>query len=174
MRVVHVPDGAEPTQGDDTAEGTDGGGGEDTGEGKNHAGGEYTGVRKDHTGGEDTGEGTVLATDVELAESTLALAKGLRFRSSIPEDYAFVMEVGGGSMGPLSVDATLTTVDMLFVRFPIDVVWVREGSVVKVKTMHPWRSLGLAKADRIVELPAGGAEDVEIGDTLLVENSAGG
>ncbi|MEF8777098.1 MAG: DUF192 domain-containing protein [Haloarculaceae archaeon] len=141
MRVVHVPDGGESTQEDDAAE-------------------------REHTA-----DRTILATDVEVAESTLALAKGLRFRSSIPEDYAFVMDVGGGSLGPFSVDATLTTVDMLFVRFPIDVVWLRDGSVVKVKTMRPWRSVGAARADRIVELSAGAAEDVEIGDAILVEDS---
>jgi uncharacterized membrane protein (UPF0127 family) len=115
----------------------------------------------------------VLAAEVEMAQSTLAHAKGLRFRSSIPDDYAYVMEVGGKSIVPFSDDAARNIVDMFFMRFPIDVVWLRDDEVVKVKTMHPWRSFGLAKADTIIELPEGAADGVNVGDTVRVDGLGG-
>lgn len=121
--------------------------------------------------GEDPVDARVIAADVEVADSTLALARGLRFRTSIPRDYAFVMRVGATSRGPLSGDAARTLVDMLFVPFPIDVVWLREASVVKVATLRPWLGVGYARADTIVELPAGAATSVAVGDTVRVEGA---
>jgi uncharacterized membrane protein (UPF0127 family) len=120
-------------------------------------------------GESDAAEDRVLAAEVETAESTLAHARGLRFRSSIPDDYAYVMAVGGKSMLPFSDDAARNIVDMFFMRFPIDVVWLRDDEVVQVKTMHPWRSFGVAKADTIIELPQGAADGVAVGDTVRVE-----
>jgi len=130
--------------------------------------GERVVLDRDDTIGEDTDTTEVLATDVEVADSTLSQARGLMFRSSIPEGYALVMEVGGGSLpfgGP-----SRQLVHMLFVGFPIDVVWLADDEVTRVERMHPWRSVAMAKADRILELPAGTAADVEAGDTVLVED----
>ncbi len=124
---------------------------------------------EDEVLGESEGSGErVLASDVETADSALAHARGLRFRGSIPEDYAYVMQVGGKSLVPFSDDAARNIVDMFFMRFPLDVVWLRDDEVVKVKRMRPWRSFGLAKADTIVELPAGAADGVGVGDTVRV------
>ncbi len=106
----------------------------------------------------------VLATKVELAESTLARARGLMFRSSLPEGYALVMEMGSGLFGRPGRQV----VHMLFVRFPIDVVWLVESEVQRVARMRPWRSLASARANRILELPAGTASGVEPGDTVRV------
>jgi uncharacterized membrane protein (UPF0127 family) len=60
-------------------------------------------------------------------------------------------------------------VHMLFVRFPIDVMWVVDGTIERVSTLSPWTGLGYAQADTILELPAGAADDVEAGDTVRVE-----
>lgn len=106
----------------------------------------------------------VLATEVELAESVLARARGLMLRSSLPEGHALVMEMGSGLFGRPGRQV----VHMLFVRFPIDVVWLVEGEVQRVARMRPWRSLASAQADRILELPAGAGSDVEPGDTVHV------
>jgi len=106
----------------------------------------------------------VLATEVELAESVLARARGLMFRSSLPEEHALVMEMGSGLFGRPSRQV----VHMLFVRFPIDVVWLVEGEVQRVARMRPWRSLASARADRILELPAGAASGVKPGDTVHI------
>jgi len=109
----------------------------------------------------DGGERRVLATEVEVADSTLARAKGLMFRRSVPEEFALVMEFGGGVLlrGPAR-----QVVHMLFVPFPIDVVWLVDDEVQKTARLSPWTGIGVGKADRIVEFPAGTADDVAAGD----------
>jgi len=124
------------------------------------------------TSGADGAAGTVLATDVEVADSALSQARGLMFRSGIPDDYALVLDVGGGGMLPFSGGPSRQVVHMLFVRFPIDVVWLVGEKVTKVARMQPWRSVGVGTADRILELPAGAAADVSAGDTVRVEHPA--
>lgn len=106
------------------------------------------------------GEKRVLATDVERADSLLAKVKGLMGRSSLPDDYALVFEFGRTSY---------RDVHMLFVRTPLDVVWLRDGEVVQVKTLRPWRGTGVARADCFVELPGGTADGVEPGDRVRFE-----
>ncbi len=121
-------------------------------------------------GADSTGDPRVLATEVEMADSSLSHAKGLRFRRSLPEDYAYVMEVGGKNPLPFVDGPTRNIVDMFFMRVPLDIVWLRDGEVVNTKQMHPWRSFGMAKADTIIEFPVGGAEGVQVGDTVRIEN----
>ena len=125
-------------------------------------------LERDDTIGEDVDGREVLATTVEVADSALSQARGLMFRSSIPDGYALVMEVGGGLL--LFGGPSRQLVHMLFVRFSIDAVWLVGDEVTRVERMHPWRSVAMAKADRILELPAGAAADVEAGDTVLVED----
>ncbi len=124
----------------------------------------------DTLGGESTGP-RVLATDVEIADSVLSQMRGLMFRSSVPEEFALVMEVGSGGGLPLTSGPPRQFVHMLFVRMSLDVIWLNDDEVVKVARMHPWRSVGVARADRIIELPAGGAEGVSIGDTVRLADS---
>ena len=125
-------------------------------------------LERNDTIGEDVDGREVLATTVEVADSALSQARGLMFRSSIPDGYALVMEVGGGLL--LFGGPSRQLVHMLFVRFSIDAVWLVGNEVTRVERMHPWRSVAMAKADRILELPAGAAADVEAGDTVLVED----
>ena len=125
-------------------------------------------LERDDTIGEDVDGREVLATTVEVADSALSQARGLMFRSSIPDGYALVMEVGGGLL--LFGGPSRQLVHMLFVRFSIDVVWLVGNEVTRVERMHPWRSVAMAKADRILELPAGAAADVKAGDTVLVKD----
>jgi uncharacterized membrane protein (UPF0127 family) len=107
----------------------------------------------------------VLATEVTVADSALARARGLMFRSSIPDEYALVMEMGSGLFGRPGRQV----VHMLFVRFPIDVVWLVDDEVQRVAQLRPWRSLAAARADRILELPAGTADGVDSSDIVRVE-----
>lgn len=111
----------------------------------------------------EQGDGTehTLATEVEIADSLLATATGLMGRSSLPEEYALVLEIGEGLFGP-----SRQVVHMLFVRTPLDVLWLVEDRVTRVARLPPWRGIGVARADRIVELPAGAAEPVAAGDTV--------
>jgi uncharacterized membrane protein (UPF0127 family) len=125
---------------------------------------EYVVHEPEDTLGEGGSEPRVLTDDVEVADSTLSQMRGLMFRSDIPG--ALVMEVGGGFS--LTGGPPRQFVHMLFVREPLDVIWLADDKVQKVARMHPWRSVGMAKADRILELPAGDAESVNVGDTVEV------
>lgn len=120
--------------------------------------------------GEGAPESRTLATTVELADASLSHAMGLRFRRSLPDDFAYVMAVGDANPLPFVSGPSRNVVDMLFMRIPLDVVWLRDETVVKTKRMHPWRSFGIAKADTILEFPAGAAEGVAVGDTVRIED----
>lgn len=108
---------------------------------------------------ERAGETRTLATRVETAASTLAQARGLMFRRSVPEGYALVFpfdRVGRRSL------------HMVFVPFPIDAVWLHDGEVTKVKRLRAWTGLGWGRGDCVVELPAGAAAAVRAGDRVRV------
>lgn len=103
------------------------------------------------------GDARVLASVVEQADTFLARLRGLMFRRSIPDDYALVFRFG---------HPTTRGLHMLFVPFPVDAVWLVDGEVTKVARLPAWRGVGRARADTIVELPAGAAADVEAGDRV--------
>ncbi|MCL7417827.1 MAG: DUF192 domain-containing protein [Halalkalicoccus sp.] len=100
-----------------------------------------------------------IATDIEVAESFLARARGLMFRRSIPEDYALVFEFG---------KPVTRSLHMLFVPFPIDAVWLVDGEVTHVARLDAWTGVGRGRADTILELPAGTVEGVRVGDRLAL------
>lgn len=106
------------------------------------------------------GDSRVLATEVDRADSLFAKVIGLMGKSSLPDEYALVFDFDRVSY---------RDVHMLFVRTPLDVVWLRDGEVVQVKSLQPWRGTGIAKADCFVELPGGAAEGVEPGDRVVFE-----
>jgi len=109
----------------------------------------------------DDGDPTVLASDVDVARSTLEQARGLMFRRSVPEGYALVFPFD-------EVDAQW--LHMLFVPFAIDALWLVDGEVRTVKRLAPFVGLGRGRADTVVELPAGAADGVAVGDEVrLVE-----
>lgn len=99
----------------------------------------------------------VLATDVDVADSWIARARGLMFRTSIPPEYALWFPFDR---------ADHRTLHMLFVPFAIDAVWLVDGEVTKIKRLAPFVGLGSGRADAIVELPAGAADDVDVGDRI--------
>ena len=107
--------------------------------------------------------GRTLATDIEVTEGLWAKFRGLRFRRSVPEDYALVFPFGSSGR---------RDIDMLFVRTPLDVLWLEDERVRQVKTLRPWIGFGLARADCVVELPPGSADGVEMGDRVVVEGLA--
>jgi uncharacterized membrane protein (UPF0127 family) len=103
----------------------------------------------------------VLATEVETADSFLSRARGLMFRRSIPDDYSLVFRFD---------DAANRDVHMVFVPFPLDVLWLRDGEVQRKERLSPWTGTAAAEADRLIELPAGSADDVSVGDEVRLEN----
>ncbi|PSQ43911.1 DUF192 domain-containing protein, partial [Halobacteriales archaeon SW_5_68_122] len=58
---------------------------------------------------------------------------------------------------------------MVCVPFDIDAVWLVDGEVRQVRRLPAWTGLDWARADTVVELPAGAADGVETGDTVRVE-----
>jgi len=107
-------------------------------------------------------EGEPLATDVEVARTLPTKMKGLMFESAIADDYALVFPFDR---------AARRSVHMLFVRTPLDVLWVADESVTKRATLSPWTGFDWARADTIVELAPGAAADVSVGDALTVAES---
>ncbi|MDZ5811173.1 DUF192 domain-containing protein [Halorubrum sp. AD140] len=106
-------------------------------------------------------ERRLLAGDVDVARSTLEQGRGLMFRRSVPDGYALVFPF----------DETDTQwLHMLFVPFAIDALWLVDGEVTERKRLAPFVGLGRAEADTVVELPAGAADGVAVGDEVrLVE-----
>lgn len=101
-----------------------------------------------------------IATDVDVAESIVRKGIGLMFRRSIPDDYALVFQF----------DAAKTRrLHMLFVPFDVDAIWVVDGRVEETKRLSAWTGRGTARADTVVELPAGAAAGVEPGDRIQIE-----
>jgi uncharacterized membrane protein (UPF0127 family) len=104
----------------------------------------------------------VLATDVTVADSFLARARGLMFRRSFPDCAALVFPFSG---------AAPRTLHMVGVPFDIDAVWLREGRVERVARLSAWTGLARATADTVIELPAGAADGVEAGDAVRIERA---
>jgi uncharacterized membrane protein (UPF0127 family) len=102
-----------------------------------------------------------IASDIETADSFLAQARGLMLRRSLADDSALVFQF----------DSTAKRdVHMLFVPFAIDALWLVDNEVVAKKRLKPWIGLGRASADTLIELPAGAADEVAVGDRVaLVE-----
>lgn len=104
-------------------------------------------------------DGTIVAERVELAWDFVGRLRGLMGRSSI--------EPGDGVwLRPCS------SIHMMFVRFPIDVVFLDQGDrVLKVApSVRPWIGVaGCLGAESALELAAGEAErrGVRIGDKLV-------
>lgn len=107
----------------------------------------------------DAGDTQIIATEVTVANSFLTKARGLMGRSNVPEDFALVFEFDG--VGRRSIH-------MIGVRTPIDVIWLVEERVNRVETLDPWRGLGFAEADTVIELAPGAAAAVEPGDRVWV------
>ncbi len=101
----------------------------------------------------------MLASEVDVADSFLSRARGLMFRTSIPAGYALVFEFD---------EPKRRDVHMVFVPFAIDVLWLVDDEVQRVETLSAWTGLDAAEADRLIELPAGAAAGVRVGDTVRV------
>ena len=108
---------------------------------------------------ENTRNGRLLAERLEPAFDSETRRKGLMGREGLPPGSGLVI-------------APSNSVHTFFMRFPIDVVFVRrDGEVVKVRhAVQPWRVTGALGAFAVIELPAGTAATAELGpgDRLAV------
>jgi uncharacterized membrane protein (UPF0127 family) len=99
-----------------------------------------------------------LATHVEVADSFGARLLGLMFRRGLPAGAGLLL-------------FPCNSVHTWFMRFPIDVLYLDStGRVVKVVlSMRPWRFGPVVReARQVLELPAGAATGVEVGDQLTL------
>lgn len=102
----------------------------------------------------------VLASDVDVARSIMSRARGLTFRRSIPDGYGLAFRFDG---------VGTRTLHMLFVPFAIDAVWLVDEEVTRRKRLAPFVGIGRGTADTVVELPAGAADGVDVGDEVVLD-----
>jgi uncharacterized membrane protein (UPF0127 family) len=93
-------------------------------------------------------------------------------RQSLPADFALVFPFDEPPLWVPDALGRRRAIHMLFVRTPIDVIWLRDDVVQQVKTLQPWRGFGWQPADTVIELPAGAAAAVEPGDTVTVTDES--
>jgi uncharacterized membrane protein (UPF0127 family) len=110
--------------------------------------------------------GNEVCTHCEVAESTLARMRGLMGRERL--------EPGHGML----INGT-ASIQMLFMRFPIDVVFLgRDKAIVGIShEVKPWLGIAGARgASAALELPAGAAKsyDLHVGDVLSLVPVSGG
>jgi uncharacterized protein len=102
---------------------------------------------------------SILVQDLESAESPWLRLKGLMLRSELPE-------LGGLWIYPCN------NIHMMFMRFPIDVVWLNSKKVIlKISSgVAPWYGMAFCWGAGIaLELPSGNARDLQVGDELIRE-----
>jgi uncharacterized membrane protein (UPF0127 family) len=109
--------------------------------------------------------GRLIAQTVIPAFESDVRRKGLLGRDSFEEGSALVI-------------APTNSIHTFFMRFPIDVLFVRRNGVVaKIqRNIPPWRAAASLWAYAVIELPAGtlGADDARVGDVLTMVAAAEG
>jgi len=105
--------------------------------------------------------GEVVCARCELADSPLKRMRGLLGRSGLEPGEGMLFRPAG-------------SIHMMFMRFPIDVLFCdRELVVVGIEhDLKPWKTARRKGAKVVVELPVGGAEGLEAGERLFLEPAA--
>src|SRR5262245_34642353 len=100
----------------------------------------------------------VIADQLLTAFDSSSRRQGLLGRDALPDGSALII-------------APSNAVHTFFMRFPIDILFVRrDGRVVKVRsTVHPWRVTASLRAFAVIELPAGSLaqSNTTAGDSLI-------
>jgi uncharacterized membrane protein (UPF0127 family) len=108
-----------------------------------------------------TADGALVCDRCEIPETAFGRARGLLGRDGLEPGQGMLIDRAG-------------SVHMLFMRFPIDVVFLdRDWQVVGVRHgLRPWRFAGARRAVAALELPAGAAAaaGIEEGDVLTLED----
>lgn len=109
--------------------------------------------------------------EVELAIDLLSKARGLGYRDALPEGRGMLFEFG---------KAQKHAFWMKGMRFPIDIIWLRDGRIVDItpnidpqlgSTLGQLRAYSPKElANEVLEVPAGfsGAHNIGIGDRAVV------
>ena len=106
-----------------------------------------------------TPDGAAVCARCEMAEKTLARMRGLLGRDGLGEGEGMLIN-------------PCPSIQTLFMRFPIDVVFLgKDKQIVGIShDVKPWRSAGARGARAALELPAGTARrlGLETGDVLSI------
>lgn len=105
-----------------------------------------------------------IVSDLKIANTAISRAWGLLGRRDLPFSEALLLP-------------KCAMVHMLFMRFPIDVVFCsKENVIVHISAeLKPWRvSRWVPSANYVIELAAGVAEqnDLRVGDKLIIAEAA--
>lgn len=103
--------------------------------------------------------GRVLGDRIQVADTFWTRFRGLMLRRPLQPGEGLLIE-------PCS------SIHMLFMRFPIDAVFLdADGAVIEIAArVKPWLGIATAKGARaVVELPAGAAAALQPGDLLRQE-----
>ncbi|OPY27987.1 MAG: hypothetical protein A4E28_01763 [Methanocella sp. PtaU1.Bin125] len=110
------------------------------------------------------GDGTVVASEVEMADTLLKQTIGLMFRKSIPSGYAMIFDMRREQY---------ISIHMMFVFFPIDLVYLdRNRRIIDIKRhLRPWIGVAAAKkpARYAIELPDGTVEACGLKESETLE-----
>jgi uncharacterized membrane protein (UPF0127 family) len=100
---------------------------------------------------------TPVCTRCEVADRTFARMRGLLGRTSLQAGHGMLLK-------------PCPSVQTFFMRFPIDVVFIdKNGAIVGIaRDLKPWRSAAARRAAAALELPAGGAADLDEGMILTL------
>jgi uncharacterized membrane protein (UPF0127 family) len=105
--------------------------------------------------------GQLLASTLEPAFDPKRRNKGLLGRDHIEAGSALII-------------APCSSIHMFFMKFPIDVIFAaKDGRVLKIRQVRPWRIAMKPGAFTAIELPAGAAAlaDTRPGDRLEIVSS---
>ncbi len=95
-------------------------------------------------------DGTVVASEVEMADTMLQQAVGLMFKKRIPPGYAMIFDLRREQY---------VSIHMMFVFFPIDLVFLdRDRKIIDARRrLRPWIGLAFSRkpARYAIEMPAG-------------------
>ena len=108
-------------------------------------------------------DGSIVAAEVEYADTMLKQIIGLMFRKSVPESYAMVFTMRRDNR---------EGIHMLFMRFPIDIAFLdKDKRIIDIRqNLKPWTGLAFShKPFRYaIEIPAGAAAraSLKLGERL--------
>ena len=102
--------------------------------------------------------GEIVCENCEVADTPLRRMRGLLGRSGLEPGQGMLFRPAG-------------SIHTMFMRFPLDVLFCDLDLVVLgvEHDLKPWRTAGRKGAKVVVELPVGGAGNVEPGDRLFLD-----
>lgn len=103
-------------------------------------------------------DGSVVCERCRVADTFWLRFRGLMGRSALDSGEGMLFERTG-------------SIHMFFMRIPLDVIFCDgERRVVKVaRGLKPWQTAGARGAKTTIELAAGAAGGVDVGDVLTIE-----